>query len=346
MNPTETRPDGPGVDVVDLGTEYLGLRLANPIVASASPLTGQVDDLVRLADAGVAAVVLPSLFEEQIEADALFLDDYDVFDVGAEAAHGHAPSLGHLTEGPDHYLVLIERAVERLSIPVIASLNGVTPGGWTTFAALAEEAGATAIELNVYQVAADPAVTGAELERRTVDLVAEVREVVEIPVAVKLSPYFSSMANMARRLVEAGADGLVLFNRFYQPEVDLELLSVEPRIELSTPSELRLVLRWMAILRGQIPCSLAATTGVHTAEDAVKAILSGADVVMMTSALLSNGPGRVAEVIDGLATWLTERGYASVDQARGSLSQQAIPNPAAVERANYAQNLASYLPPR
>lgn len=330
---------------IDLSTSYLGLELANPIVASASPLTGRIDDLLRIEEAGAAAAVLPSLFEEQIEADALMVDDFVGFDLGAEAISGHAPQLPHLSDGPDHYLSLVEQATEQLSIPVIASLNGVTPGGWTSFATLVEEAGAAAIELNIYRVAADPNVTGSEIEDHTLRLVSDVRAAVDLPLAVKVGPHFSSMANMARRMTDAGAEGLVLFNRFYQPEIDLDALTVEPHLKLSTSDELRFVLRWTAILRGQLSSSLAATTGIHTGDDVVKAILAGADVAMMTSALLSDGPEHLTTVLDEMSTWFTERGYESTDQARGSLSQRSIPNPAAFERSNYAQTLASYRRP-
>ncbi len=330
---------------VDLSTSYLGLDLTNPIVASSSPLTGRMDDLLRVEAAGAGAVVLPSLFEEQIEADALFVDDFLGFDVGPEAIAGHVPQLPHLTEGPDRYLTLVERATDELTIPVIASLNGTTPGGWTSFATLVEEAGADAIELNIYRVAADPDVTGSEVEDHTLRLVAEVRSAVELPLAVKIGPHYSSMANMARRMADAGADGLVLFNRFYQPEIDLDELTVEPHLNLSTSDELRFVLRWMAILRGQVTCALAATTGIHTAEDVVKSILAGADVAMMTSALLADGPEHLTTVLEETSRWFAERDYASTNQARGSLSQRSIPNPAAFERSNYAHTLASYRRP-
>jgi dihydroorotate dehydrogenase (fumarate) len=273
------------------------------------------------------------------------VDDFVGFDLGAEAISGHAPQLHHLSDGPDHYLSLVERATEQLSIPVIASLNGVTPGGWTSFATLVEEAGAAAIELNIYRVAADPNVTGSEVEDHTLRLVSDVRAAVDLPLAVKVGPHFSSMANMARRMTDAGAEGLVLFNRFYQPEIDLDALTVEPHLKLSTSDELRFVLRWTAILRGQLSSSLAATTGIHTADDVVKAILAGADVAMMTSALLSDGPEHLTTVLDEMSTWFVERGYESTDQARGSLSQRSIPNPAAFERSNYAQTLASYRRP-
>lgn len=335
------RPDGP----VDLKTSYLGLELRTPIVASASPLTGQIDSLVEIEGAGAGAVVLPSLFEEQIEADFLFAGVDDGFDVGPEAIGGHAPPVDHLTRGPDDYLALVENAVEALNIPVIASLNGTTPGGWTMFAEMIQDAGADALELNIYDVAANPEVPGVDVEDRVVQLLSTVRSAVSIPVAVKLGPYFSSMSNLARRLVGAGAGGLVLFNRFYQPDIDLSDLTVTPNLTLSSSDELRHVLRWIAILRGQLPCSIAATTGVHTADDVVKAILAGANVAMMASALLANGPAHISSVLDEVGTWLADRDYESTNQARGSLSQHAVPNPAAFERSNYAKTLASYRPP-
>jgi dihydroorotate dehydrogenase (fumarate) len=284
------------------------------------------------------------LFEEQIEHDVAFADMDAGFSVGPEAIGGHAPPM-HVTSGPDDYLALVEQAVDKLSIPVIASLNGNTPGGWATFAGLLQGAGAAAVELNIYEVAADPDVSGAELEDRVVQLVSMVRSSVTVPVAVKLGSHFSSISNLARRIIGARADGLVLFNRFYQPEINLEHLTVEPHLTLSSSDELRFVLRWMAILRGQLPCSLAATTGVHTAEDVVKCLLAGADVAMMTSALLESGTAHMSTVLAGLTDWFAERGYESSNQARGSLSQHAVPNPSAFERANYAKTLASYHPP-
>ncbi|MGI9611429.1 MAG: dihydroorotate dehydrogenase-like protein, partial [Acidimicrobiales bacterium] len=290
---------------VDLTTTYLGLELASPIVASAGPLTGDIDDLIQLERAGVGAVVLPSLFEEQIGAG-----------------------------GPDDHLDLVERAVGTLDIPIIASLNGTTTGGWTSFAALMHDAGAAAIELNIYHVAADALVRGAEIEDHYVHLVSEVRAVVDLPLAVKVGPQFSSMANMAQRLVASGADGLVLFNRFYQPEINLDDLTVKPHLALSDPAELRFVLQWMAILRSQLSCSLGATTGIHSGQDVVKCLLAGADVAMTTSSLLMNGPGHVAKLLADTAAWLTERGYESSDQARGTMSQDSVPNPDAFERAN------------
>jgi dihydroorotate dehydrogenase (fumarate) len=331
---------------IDLNTSYLGLELRNPVVASASPLTGRIDDLVRIEHSGAGAVVLPSLFEEQIEQEAMLMDVMGGFDLGPEAIGGHVPQVEHLTGGPDQYLSLVEEAVEALHIPVIASLNGTTPGGWTSFAELVQDAGAHALELNIYDVAADPDVTCAELEDQYVRLVSSVRSIVEIPLAVKLGPHFSSMANLARKFEDAGADGLVLFNRFYQPDIDLDDLTVAPNLTLSNSGELRFLLRWIAILRGQLSCSLAATTGVHTSEDVVKALLAGADVAMMTSALLANGPTHVQTVLDETTIWFESRGYESLNQARGSLSQRAVPNPSAFERSNYAKTLASYHPSR
>lgn len=326
----------------DLTTRYLGLELANPLVASASPLTGRVSDLLALEAAGVGAVVLPSLFEEQIESDAWYLDGLDGRAVDAEATAGYLPPIPHLTAGPGQYLQLVEEATEELDIPVIASLNGTSRGGWTRFAELVEEAGAAALELNIYRIASDAEVSGFDVENEYAELVASVRDIVDLPLAVKIGPQFSSIANMCRRLIDAGADGLVLFNRFYQPDIDLADLTVAPHLELSSSEELRFALRWVAMLRSQIPGSIATTTGVHSAEDVVKAVLAGSDVAMMTSALLKHGPTHVSAVLEGVVRWFTERDYTSVSQSRGSLSQGAIPNPEAFERANYAQTLASY----
>ncbi len=331
----------------DLSTRYLGLELANPIVASASPLTGRLDTLHALEQAGAAAVVLPSLFEEQIEHDAMAL--HQGLDFGAdqhgEVFGGYFPDLDTYSTGPDRYLQNLTAAKNQLRIPVIASLNGTSTGGWTHYANLLEEAGADALELNIYLIAADPDTSGADVEDQYLQLVAAVRNTIEIPLAVKIGPYFSAPANMARRLVDAGADGLVLFNRFYQPDIDLDELTTTPNLALSSPEEMRLVLRWMAILAGRLDASLAATTGIHDANAVVKMILAGADVAMMTSALLLHGPDHVATVLSGVANWFNERQYLSVAQARASLSQQSSPDPAAFERANYLTNLASYSEP-
>jgi dihydroorotate dehydrogenase (fumarate) len=327
----------------DLHSRYLSLDLRNPIVASASPLTGSIDSLKRLEDAGVGAVVLPSLFEEQIEHDEMATHNLMLY--GAELspeAQGFFPEMQHYSTGPDAYLQLIGEAKRALSVPVIASLNGYTPGGWTRIAKQLEEAGADAIELNVYFLAADPADTSADVEQRYVDLVASVRGITNVPVAVKVAPYFSAMANMAQRLEKAGAAGLVLFNRFVQPDIMLDELEVAPHLVLSTSDELRLALRWIAILHGRVRTSLAATGGAHSHEDVLKLLLAGADCVMIASSLLRNGPAHVAHLLRGVEQWMTEREYVSVRQMKGSLSQQACPDPDAFERANYMKALQSY----
>lgn len=331
------------MSAVDLTTRYLGLELRAPIVASPSPLTGHLDTLKQLDIAGVGAVVLPSLFEEQLEHDSFAIDR--MLGTGAEMsaeASSFFPDLEDYNTGPVRYLELVERAKAELSVPVIASLNGNTPGGWVHYARLLERAGADAIELNVYAVAADPMVTGAQVEEDIAELVREVRRSVEVPVAVKLPPYFSAMANFARHLAVAGADGLVLFNRFYQPDLDLETLLPHPTLVLSTSDELRVPLRWIGILRHRVGVSLAATTGVHTAEDALKVLLAGADVAMTTSALLRHGPGHAAELISGIAAWMVEHEYTSITQLKGSAAQERVADPVAYERANYVQTLASW----
>jgi dihydroorotate dehydrogenase (fumarate) len=329
--------------MTDMRTRYLGLDLRSPVVASAGPLTGDFNGLRRLDEAGVGAVVLPSLFEEQITYEALdlhaMLESSSFFNAEATTFF---PAMDEYNAGPVTYLEYLEAAKAAVDIPVIASLNGSSDGGWVRYAKLMETAGADAIELNVYYVAANPETTSQQVETRYLDLVSAVRQAVGIPFAVKVGPYFSAMANMARRLVAAGADGLVLFNRFIQPDIDLETLSVVPALRLSTSDELRLPLRWIAILRGRVEASLAATTGVHSAEDAMKLILAGADVVMMTSALLHNGPDFASMVLDGIDVWLETQGYESVEQAKGSLSQVSSPDPAAFERSNYMQALISY----
>jgi dihydroorotate dehydrogenase (fumarate) len=329
--------------VTDLRTTYLGLDLRSPLVASAGPLTGDLDSLRRLQDAGTAAVVLPSLFEEQITHDEFEVER--VLSTGTESfaeALDYFPDLDDYNTGPESYLGLVEEAKRVLEIPVIASLNGVSSGGWTDYARLLQSAGADAIELNVYFVATDPAVTAPEVEERYIDLVASVRKTIRIPLAVKIGPFFSSMANMAVRLVDAGADGLVLFNRFYQPDIDLETMYVAPSLALSSSHELRLPLRWIAILHGVVEASLAATTGVHTSKEVAKVLLAGADVAMMTSALLRAGPEHVADVEAGLVAWMAEKEYESVSQLRGSMSQRSVPDPAAFERANYMKVLTTF----
>jgi dihydroorotate dehydrogenase (fumarate) len=325
--------------MADLRTRYLGLDLRSPLVASASPLTGSLDGLRRLEAAGVAAVVLPSLFEEQLTLEAR--EVARLLEAGAGSLSA-ALELDDYNAGPFGYLALVEKAKATLQIPVIASLNGVTPGAWVEHATLLEEAGADAVELNVYYVSSSPGLGGSEVEWRYLELVRSVRQAIGIPLAVKLSPYFSSVANLARQLVEAGANGLVLFNRFYQPDLDLETLEVTPRLVLSSSEELRLPLRWIAILYRQLPASLAASTGVHTAADATKVLMAGADVAMMTSALLRHGPEHLQVVEAGLRDWLEGRGMASVDLLRGLRSQRSVRDPAAWERANYITMLAGY----
>ena len=327
----------------DLRSRYLGLELKNPVVAAASPMTSSIDSLKRLEDAGIAAVVLPSLFEEQIEHEDMATHNLMLF--GAELspeARSFFPEMQHYNTGPDNYLKLIGEAKQALGVPVIPSLNGCTPGGWTDIAKQFEQAGADAIELNVYFLATDPDDTSAGVEKRYVDLVASVSSMVSIPVAVKVSPYFSAMANMAARLAAAGASGLVLFNRFVQPDILLDELELAPHLVLSTSDELRLALRWIAILRGRVKASLAATGGAHTADDVLKLLLAGADCVMIASSLLRKGPNHVAALVSGVEKWMTEREYDSVEQMKGSLSQQSCPDPAAFERANYMKALTSY----
>jgi dihydroorotate dehydrogenase (fumarate) len=325
--------------MADLGTRYLDLDLSSPLVASASPLTGSLDGLRRLEEAGAGAVVLPSLFEEQLTQEAQQVGRLLQRGAGGLSA---ALALDDYNAGPFGYLALVEKAKATLQVPVIASLNGVTPGAWVEHAALLEEAGADALELNSYYVSSSPGLAGSEIEWRYLELVRSVRQAIGIPLAVKLSPYFSSVANLARQLVEAGADGLVLFNRFYQPDLDLETLEVSPHLVLSTSEELRLPLRWIAILHRQVPASLAASTGVHTAADAVKVLLAGADVAMMTSALLRHGPEHLRTVEAGVQDWLEEHGMQSVGHLRGLRSQRSIRDPAAWERANYITMLAGY----
>ena len=329
----------------DLSTTYLGLRLRSPIVASASPLTGKLESLLELERHGAGAAVLPSLFEEQIEHDEL--DVHELLEHGTHS-FGEAltwfPELEDYSTGPGTYLDHLAEAKAALEIPIIASLNGVSVGGWLRYARLCEDAGADALELNVYAVETDPGTAASDVESRTVDLVREVRRAVSIPLAVKVGPFYSAFAQMATQLTAAGADGLVLFNRFLQPDIDLETLDVVPWLALSTPAELRLPLRWIAILRGRVNASLAGTGGVHDWEGALKLLLAGADVAMVASAALARGPLVVAQILDGLTTWMSEREYASVEQLKGSTSQAACPDPAAFERGNYMRALVSYAP--
>lgn len=327
----------------DLRTRYLGMTLASPLVASASPLTEDVDRIARLAEAGVGAVVLPSLFEEQLEREARHLDMG--LSQGAESfaeALSYFPDLGEYNLGPEKHLELIRQAKAKVDIPIIASLNGVSRGGWVRYARLLEEAGADALELNLYHIPTDPEETAAQLEKRYLDLVQAVVEVVTIPVAVKIHPYFTSLPNMARRFAQAGARGLVLFNRFYQPDVDLENLELAPRLELSTHQELLSRLRWVGILFPIVDLDLAITGGVHTAEDVLKAMMVGARVVMMASALFRNGLDYPRTVLEDMRRWMEEHEYESIQQMQGSLSRERAPDPAAYERANYMKVISRY----
>lgn len=328
---------------MDLSTTYLGLTLKNPIVPSASPLSRTLDGIRRLEDAGAAAVVLHSLFEEQITLESYHLDEY--LTGGSESyseALSYFPDPGDFGVGPQEYLDLIVAAKQAVDIPIIASLNGVSRGGWMEYAQQIEAAGADALELNLYYVATNPEVTGLTTEYMYLDAVAHVRQCVRIPIAVKIGPYFSALAHMARNLYDSGADALVLFNRFYQPDLDIEALEVRPSVTLSTSHELRLPLRWVAILYGRIPVDFAITGGVHTYRDVLKAMMAGARVAMMASELLQNGPGRIGVILREMRDWMEEYEYASVRQMQGSMSQQHVAEPAAFERAHYMKTLQSF----
>jgi dihydroorotate dehydrogenase (fumarate) len=328
--------------MVDLSTTYLGLTLKNPLVASASPLSKKVSTVRELEDAGVAAVVMYSLFEEQITHESKELNYY--LERGTESfaeAITYFPDLGHYNVGPEEYLNRIRKIKEAVDIPVIASLNGSTTGGWIDYAKRMQQAGADALELNLYYVHTDPRLTAQQIEQDAADLVADIRKQVRIPLSIKLSPYFTSLPNFAQKLVKSGANGLVLFNRFYQPDLDIETLEVVPNLHLSTSDELRLPLRWTAILYGQLKADLALTTGVHAPTDIVKAVMAGANVAMSASALLRNGIPYASELLRGLEQWMTDFEYQSVEQMRGSMSQQNVADPAAYERANYMKVLNS-----
>lgn len=331
---------------MNLSTNYMGLSLKNPLVVSPSPLCQEIDSIRKMEDSGAAAVVLHSLFEEQITLESQELDRY--LTQGTESyaeSLSYFPDLGNYRIGPEEYLEHVRQAKDAVDIPIIGSLNGVSTGGWIEYAKAIEDAGAHALELNIYYIPTSVEMTSQQVEGMYTDLVRNVKKSIDIPVAVKLNPYFSSMPQMARQLDVAGADALVLFNRFYQPDLDLENLQVAPNLELSTSSELRLRLRWVAILFGHILADMAITGGVHTAEDALKAIMAGANVAMMTSALLVNGIEHLAKVQAGMEQWMEKHKYESISQMRGSLSQRSIAEPAAFERANYMKVLGSYTPP-
>ena len=330
---------------MDMSTEYMGLKLKNPIVPSSSPLSHSVDSIRRLEDAGAAAVVMYSLFEEQITLESYYLDYY--LNHGTESyseARSYFPEMDDYNVGPDQYVDLIRRAKEAVGIPIIGSLNGISPGGWTGYASLIEDAGADALELNIYYIPTNLEQSGVEVEEKYIDILREVKKAVKIPVAMKLSPYFSSTANMALQLSEWGANAIVLFNRFYQPDFDLESLEVEPRLVLSSAHEMRLPLSWVAILYGRVALDFAITTGVHTYTDALKALMAGAKVAMMASELLQGGVKRIGQILDEMKQWMIEREYESVKQMIGSMSRIHVAEPLAFERANYMKMLASYRP--
>jgi dihydroorotate dehydrogenase (fumarate) len=330
---------------MSLSTKYLGLSLKNPIVASSSPLSHNVESIRRLEDAGASAVVMYSLFEEQINIDSFNLDYYLSNGINSYAESlSYFPEMENYNVSPDEYMNLIRRAKEAVDIPVIGSLNGVSTGGWIEYAGLMEQAGADALELNVYYIPTLIDIDGAEVEDIYLDILREVKRTVNIPVAMKLSPYFSSTANMAKRLVAEGANGLVFFNRFYQPDFDLDALEVVPRLVLSNSNELRLPLRWVAILYGRLLVDLAITSGIHTSEDVLKGLMAGAKVTMMASELLQNGIRRIRQILEEISVWMNEKEYESVSQMIGSMSQQHCAEPAAFERANYMKVLASYRP--
>ena len=327
----------------DLSTSYLGLSLKNPLVVSPSPLCEDLGAIRKMEDAGASAVVLHSLFEEQLTLDSQDLDRF--LTSGTESfaeALSYFPDMGQFKLGPEAYLEHIQKAKKAVKIPIIGSLNGVSTGGWVSFAKKIEQAGADALELNVYYIATDPDMSGPQVEQMYADLVRDVRGSLKIPIAVKLGPYFSSMASVARRLDQAGANGLVLFNRFYQPDFDLEKLEVTPNLNLSRSEELRLRLCWVAILSGRIKADMAITGGVHTAEDVIKSMMAGAKVAMMTSALLKNGVEYLKTVREGIAAWMEKHEYASIRQMQGSMSQKSVAEPAAFVRANYMKVLRSY----
>jgi dihydroorotate dehydrogenase (fumarate) len=328
---------------MDLSTRYLGLKLRTPIVPSASPLSDNVDNIKQMEDAGASAVVLHSLFEEQLSREREALEYHLAHGTESFAeALTYLPAPEEFRVGPDGYLEKIRKAKSAVSIPIIASLNGVSIGGWVDFAKKIEEAGADALELNIYSIPTDTTQSSAEVEQSYIDILKAVKYVVTIPVALKLSPFFSNMASMARRFDEAGTNALVLFNRFYQPDMDLENLEIRPNVLLSTPQALRLPLRWIAILYSRIKADLAATSGVHSSEDVLKVLMAGANVAQICSVLLKNGIGHIRQIEKGMIEWMEKHEYASVSQMRGSMSQQNCADPSAFERAQYMHSVLSY----
>jgi len=327
---------------MDLSTTYLGLRLAHPLMPGASPLVDDLDMVRRLEDAGASAIVMHSLFEEQIESEHAGFFARESHALSHAEAGSYFPELPQFALGPEEYLEQIRRIRAAVEVPVIASLNGTTPGWWLTYARLMEEAGASALELNLYEIATDSETSAEDVEGRQVDVLGAVRRSVRVPVAVKLSPFYTSLSAFARRLDRAGANGLVLFNRFAQVHIDPDQLEVRPTLRLSDPSELALRLRWIAILAGKVGCSLGASGGVQRGRDAVQAIMAGADAVQMVSALLRQGPGHLKTVLDELTLWMRAHEYESVAQMRGCMDLQHCPDPRAFERAHYLHGLMSW----
>ncbi|BAY38407.1 hypothetical protein NIES2111_27540 [Nostoc sp. NIES-2111] len=334
-----------GLMIMDLTTNYLGLELRSPLVPSASPLSAEVENILSMEDAGAAAVVLPSLFEEQLSLESYELDHHLTY--GTESfpeSLTYFPQHQSFRIGPEEYLNLIYKAKEKVKIPIIASLNGSSLDGWTDYARMIEQAGAAALELNIYSVYTDPELTSGQIEQHYIDMLKVVKAAVQIPVAMKLSPYFTNMANMVKRLDDAGADGLVLFNRFYQPDINLETLEVQPHVLLSTPQAMRLPLRWIAILYGRVHAHLAATSGIYNAHDVLKMLMAGANITMLCSVLLRHGIGHIKCIEQEMRQWMEKHEYESVKQLQGSMSQKHCPNPSAFERAQYMRALQTYLP--
>ncbi len=329
--------------MVDLTTIYMGMKLKNPLVPSASPLSASLDNIKRMEDAGAAAVTLHSLFEEQIEFEAEALTHF--LEHGTEQfaeALTYFPQVHEYRREPDDYVEHIRRAKEAVDIPIIASLNGVSPGGWTRYARRFEEAGADAVELNIYFIPTSFHLMSYDIEDLYVKLLKDVKKHVNIPLAMKLSPYFSALPHVASMLDAEGADALVLFNRFYQPDIDIEDLQVIPNLQLSSPVEMRLPMRWIAILYGNVDCSMALTSGIHSSEDVIKSVMVGADVANLCSVLLKEGIGKIDELLQGVVAWMEAHEYESIEQMKGSMSHKSVPEPAAFERANYMKVLNSY----
>jgi dihydroorotate dehydrogenase (fumarate) len=332
--------------MIDFSTDYVGLKLKNPLVPSSSPLSKKLDTVLQLEDAGAGAIVLHSLFEEELRAEEAMAERFLLHaDLGHGESDGFLPDHGNYQNRLDSYLDHLRRVKERLEIPVVASLNGVSLSGWVELGKELQQAGADALELNVYHVAADTHYSGEAVEARYVSLLTELRGVVKIPIIMKLSPFFSSLPHFVKQLENAGVRGVSLFNRFYQPDFDLDSLRMVDQLHLSYPDEALLRIRWIAILHGRTSLTLAATGGVHACQEAIKLLLAGADVVHLASCLLQHGPGRLREILDNMERWMSEREYSSVAQLKGSMSQKNLPDPSLVERASYLRVLDSYAPP-